>query len=81
MSKKLTLSIDETVIEEAKAYAKQNDTSLSRLVESYLQSILEGRRTAIEITPLVEDLSGVIQLPADFDYKSEYADALNEKYQ
>jgi hypothetical protein len=32
------------------------------------------------ITPLVESLSGVIDLPSDFDYKNEYADYLTEKY-
>lgn len=33
-----------------------------------------------EITPLVESLSGVIDLPADFDYKKEYRDFLENKY-
>jgi hypothetical protein len=32
------------------------------------------------ITPLVESLSGVINLPSDFDYKNEYTDYLTEKY-
>jgi hypothetical protein len=32
------------------------------------------------ITPLVESLSGVIDLPVDFDYKKEYGDYLAEKY-
>ena len=34
----------------------------------------------IEITPLVESLSGVVKLPKDFDYKKEYTDYLTEKY-
>jgi hypothetical protein len=33
-----------------------------------------------EITPLVESLSGVIQLDNDFDYKLDYSDYLKEKY-
>ncbi|MDP3927951.1 MAG: DUF6364 family protein [Bacteroidota bacterium] len=32
------------------------------------------------ITPLVESLSGVINVPEDFDYKKEYANYLEEKY-
>jgi hypothetical protein len=32
------------------------------------------------VTPLVESLSGVIDLPADFDYKNEYGDYLEKKY-
>jgi hypothetical protein len=38
------------------------------------------RRKKFSITPLVESLSGVIDLPADFDYKKEYRDYLEEKY-
>ena len=34
-----------------------------------------------KITPLVESLSGVVDLPADFDFKKEYRDYLEEKYQ
>lgn len=32
------------------------------------------------ITPLVESLSGVIDLHADFDYKKVYREYLGEKY-
>lgn len=42
MKKKLTLSIDETVIEKAKEYAKGTDRSLSEFIESALQRILNG---------------------------------------
>ena len=52
------------------------------MVESYLDSITkekeEGKKTSI--TPLVESLSGVIDLPADFDYKKQIANRLTEKY-
>ena len=40
MKKKLTLSIDESIIEIAKEYAKGTDRSLSELIESYLARIL-----------------------------------------
>jgi hypothetical protein len=33
-----------------------------------------------EITPLVKSLCGVIKLPKDFDYKTEYGSHLLEKY-
>jgi len=36
-----------------------------------------NKKTEIEITPLVKSLSGVIDLPADYDYKKEYTDYLN----
>ena len=39
MDTKLTLSLDKSVIEQAKDYAKSNKVSLSRLIESYLSSL------------------------------------------
>lgn len=80
---KLTLRLNEKVIERAKVYARIHNFSLSKLIEFYLDSISNQKENAkkIEITPLVESLSGVISLPSDFDYKKEYRDFLNEKYQ
>ena len=80
MNTKLTLSLDELVIKEAKKYAKSNKVSLSHLIESYLSSLLKNKSKDIEITPLVKSLSGVIDLDVDFDYKKNYADFLNKKY-
>jgi len=34
---KLTLSVDDSVIAAAKRYAKEHDTSVSRMVENYLR--------------------------------------------
>jgi len=50
------------------------------MVESYLDSMTRKKTMDIEITPLVESLSGVVKLPKDFDYKKEYTDYLSEKY-
>lgn len=35
----------------------------------------------IERTSRVKELSGVIKLPSDYDYKKDYADCLGKKYQ
>jgi len=82
METKLTLRLNDGVIERAKIYAKNQRISLSKLIESYLDSLtrekVSNRKSTI--TPLVESLSGVINLPSDFDYKNEYADYLTEKY-
>ncbi len=80
MDKKLTLSLDGTIIESAKTYAKSNDISLSKLIESYLATLTKRKRNSSEITPLVESLSGVISLDKDFDAKEAYTDYLIEKY-
>jgi hypothetical protein len=81
MDTKLTLRLSDNVIERAKIYARNHKVSLSKMIESYLDSITtqkEEKKTSI--TPLVESLSGVIDLPSDFDYKKEYRDYLVEKY-
>ncbi|SHF44576.1 hypothetical protein SAMN05444483_101137 [Salegentibacter echinorum] len=80
MDKKLTLSLDRAIIESAKSYAKSNNISLSKLIESYLATLTEKKRNSTEITPLVESLSGVISLDEDYDVKDDYTDYLIEKY-
>ncbi len=80
MDTKLTLNLDKNVIEKAKVYAKSQKISLSRLIESYLASLISQKSKDIDISPLVESLSGVIELDKDFDYKQKYTDYLIEKY-
>lgn len=80
MDKKLTLSLDKSIIESAKNYAKSNNISLSKLIESYLTTLTKRKRNSMEITPLVESLSGVINLDEDFDVKDAYTAYLIEKY-
>jgi hypothetical protein len=79
MNTKLTLNIDEHVIEEAKFYAKNNSVSLSKLIENYLLSLTKRNTEETKISPLVESLTGVISLESD-DYKKEYSDYLSKKY-
>lgn len=82
MVKKLTLSLNQKVIEKAKKYAKKNKTSLSKMIETYFDSLTnaQNNESEIEITPLVESLCGVIELPEDFDYKKSKGKYLQEKY-
>jgi hypothetical protein len=76
----LTIKLDDDVISRAKRYAKHRKTSLSKMIESYLDSVTKPNSKKIEITPLVKSLSGVITLPVDYDYKKDYADHLTSKY-
>ena len=80
METKLTLRLNGNVIERAKLYARGHKISLSKMIESYLDSLTREKEEKIAITPLVESLSGVIDLPDDFDYKKEYGDYLIKKY-
>jgi len=82
MDKKLTLSINQSVIEKAKKYAKENQTSLSKMIEAYFDSLTNDGKvdTEIESTPLVESLCGVMELPEDYNYKKAKTQYLIEKH-
>ena len=79
MNTKLTLNIDQNIIEGAKSYAKDNSVSLSKLIENYLHSLTKKTKEKSKVSPLVESLTGVISLENN-DYKKEYSDYLSRKY-
>jgi len=79
MDSKLTLKLNESVIERAKQYAKENNVSLSRMIESYLQAVTVRKNNKIIVSPLVESLTGVIELE-NKNYRKNYTDFLSQKY-
>ncbi len=81
METKLTIRLKKEVIEKAKDYAKNHKTSLSKMVESYLESITEPKKNEIKITPLVESLIGVVHLSDDFYFKEDHNNYLIKKYE
>ncbi len=84
MDTKLTLKLDKSVIERAKKYAALHQSSLSRMVESYLKSItdkdLPENDGDIEISPFIKSMASGVKLPENFDYKKAYGKYLSEKY-
>lgn len=81
MNTKLTLTIERSVTERAKRYARSQGRSLSAIIENYLKVITkEDNSDSIELTPIVKSLKGSFKLPKDFDYKKELSKALEEKY-
>ncbi|WP_312822465.1 DUF6364 family protein [Epilithonimonas sp.] len=84
MDSKLTLKLNENVIERAKTYASKKKVSLSRLIENYLDSITREQNDDFEISPFVKSISSGKSVPANLDWKNlrdEYADNLDKKYQ
>ena len=62
---KLTLGVDEKVVRGAKRYAAARGTSVSRLVERYLDLLLKPPRSA-DRTPVLRLLRGTaLGVPAD----------------
>jgi hypothetical protein len=81
MDTKLTLKLKQEVIEKAKQYASEKKLSLSRLVENYLNSLTSDKpNNDLQISPFVKSLSSGIKIPADYDYKKDRADYLEQKY-
>jgi hypothetical protein len=80
MNTKLTLNLDEHIIETAKDYAKDNRVSLSQLIENYLSSLTKKDKKEIKVSSLVESLTGVIPNENEVDYKTDYYNYLNKKY-
>jgi hypothetical protein len=80
METKLTIRLRKNVVDKAKDYAFQHKTSLSKMVENYLEAIVSEKDKKEDITPLVESLSGVIHIKDDIDYQSQYSDFLANKY-
>ncbi len=77
MQTKLTLRLDESLIQKAKRYAKQHDKSLSQVVSDYFQ-ILTRKAEGSETPPITRSLVGVLEgghIEVD-DYKKH----LEEKY-
>ncbi|MCL2435463.1 MAG: DUF6364 family protein [Lentimicrobiaceae bacterium] len=79
MNAKLTLNLNKNTTEEAKIYARRNNVSLSKLIESYLNSLVKPPSTKKKISPLVESLTGIIP-NANIEERKEYRDYLTEKY-
>jgi hypothetical protein len=80
MDTKLTLKLNESIIEKAKVYARLHKTSLSGIIENFLQKLTDEENEKKQITPLVKSLSGIIELPNDAGYKKDYSDFLISKY-
>lgn len=81
MDSKLTLKLNQEIIERAKLYASEKKLSLSRLIENYLDSLTnDQKKNELHISPFVKSLTSGVKIPADYDYKKDRADYLAEKH-
>ena len=79
MNTKLTLLMNKETIRKAKAKTKQKGTSLSKLVEQFLNNYLAESEEP-DIHPDIKALSGVVKTPVDFDYKELLSRRRLEKF-
>jgi len=78
MNKKLTLNIDEQIIQFAHAYVQQTRQSISSLVETYLRALEKNSRTD-GFSPRTESLYGIL-LDTPLPDKKEMRRQFHEKH-
>ena len=62
MTTKLTLTVEKSVIERAKSYAKSTDRSLSEIIENYLDTITQSNSDE-KLTAKLKKIVGKFKLP------------------
>jgi succinyl-CoA synthetase beta subunit len=80
---KLTLSADKALVERAKRFARQHDTSLSAMFREYMESLLaraEGGLDIDNLPPNTRKALGAVRVPDDKSYRELMEEALLEKY-
>ncbi|PCE63870.1 DUF6364 family protein [Sediminicola luteus] len=81
MNTKLTLSIEQEIIEKAKMYAKSNNRSLSDLIESYLRSLTTPVSSHEDTLPSnISALQGAFTAEPNLDYKAALRERTEKKY-
>jgi len=66
MNTKLTLTIEQSVIEKAKKYARKKERSLSDLIENYLKALTTEEpenNSDVNLSPTVKSLKGSFRMP------------------
>ena len=79
--KKLTLSVDEEVIRQAKRIAAEQGTSVSAMFSRIVRSMAHDEGRKIEIGPKTRSLIGIISLPEGMTWREALTEALLEKYE
>ena len=78
MKSQLNIAVDENLLNRAKVYAEKNGTSLSHLIETYLEHLTKKPAKENVIT-LVRELKKPNILP-DADLKRQYSEEQKGKY-
>lgn len=70
MRTKLSLTVEKSIIEKAKSYAKQTGRSLSEIIENYLETITQDNKEQ-SISPRLKKIVGSVKLPENLDREKE----------
>lgn len=88
----LTITLDDDLLQAAQTYARQHGQALDALVADLLQTAVRpavptpataagsDEQLLQGVSPRIRRLYGSLKAPADFDYKKELEEGLDEKY-
>ena len=78
--KKLTLSMEEETIQEAKRLAAQRGTSVSAMFSRLVQAMAQRPGQRRELGPITRRATGLVKLPPDKSDRELLEEALMEKH-
>lgn len=78
--KKLTLSVDEETIEDAKRLAGERGTSVSAMFRRLVRAMAHKERKRVELGPITKRATGLVDLPSDRSDRELLEEALEERY-
>ena len=81
MTRKITLRLNNVVIEKANKIAHKKGVSLSRMVEDYFKAVADQDRHEVRESPVLYEVSGVLSGKQDAaQLRAGYRKHLAEKY-
>jgi hypothetical protein len=78
MTTKITLNIDRRLAERAYKYAREKKTSIDKIIEEQVSSLLNTKED--EIVPAVKQLAGILKSVRVNDAKKEYREYVSKKH-
>jgi len=75
---KLTLSVDDVVIKAAKEWARVRGLSVSRMVSTFLMSVITSKQPPDEMPPILKRMAGILE--KEEMLTKDYYNHLESKY-
>ena len=79
MATKLTLTVEKSIIERAKFYAKNTGKSLSEIIQNHLEFITQEKNDKI-LSNKLDKIVGSVKLPDNFNQEKELLSYFENKH-
>ncbi len=78
--KKLTLSVDEETLEDAKRLAMRSGTSVSAMFRRLVRTMARKEPARVQLGPITQRATGLVVLPSERTDRELVEEALEERY-